>query len=98
MKGPILTGEKIDLSKFEKKKREGSVFISDIKKGRKEKKKKEYLKTIIKTISLKKKSTQMDNVKIQKKIAETLDKLTNKGKSSSVKFRKQKREERRESS
>ena len=33
---------------------------------------------------------------IQKKIAETLDKLTNKGKSSSVKFRKQKRAERKE--
>ena len=38
----------------------------------------------------------MDDSKIQKKIAETLDKLTNKGKSSSVKFRKKKREERRE--
>ena len=41
----------------------------------------------------------MDDVKIQKKIAETLDKLTNKGKSSSVKFRKkEKRREKRESS
>ncbi|OUV56896.1 MAG: translation initiation factor IF-2 [Flavobacteriales bacterium TMED113] len=38
----------------------------------------------------------MDSGEIQKKIAETLDKLTNKGKSSSVKFRKQKRAERKE--
>ncbi len=93
LKGPVVTGETIDLSKFEKKK-EKVASSSQVLKKEGKKKRKRIFKDQPK--QEKKKNPEIDNVKIQKKIAETLDKLTSKGKSSSVKFRKQKREERRE--
>ena len=96
LKGPILTGEKIDLSKFEKKKEKVASSSQTLKKEGKKKRKRIFKDHNKNNKSQKKQSPEIDNVKIQKKIAETLDKLTNKGKSSSVKFRKQKREERRE--
>ncbi len=96
LKGPIITGETIDLTKFEKKK-ERVASSSQVLKKEGKKKRKRIFKDQQKGVSSKKnQKTEIDNVKIQKKIAETLDKLTNKGKSSSVKFRKMKREERRE--
>ena len=96
LRGPVLTGEKIDLSKFEKKKEKVASSSQSLNKEGKKKRKRIFKDHNKNNKSQKKQSTEIDNVKIQKKIAETLDKLTNKGKSSSVKFRKQKREERRE--
>ena len=84
------------MSQFEKKKQKVASSSQVLKKEGKKKRKrifKDNQKTAKSPIP---KDAQMDDVKIQKKIAETLDKLTNKGKSSSVKFRKKKREERRE--
>ena len=96
LKGPILTGETIDLSKFEKKKQKVASSSQTLKKEGKKKRKRIFKDQNKNNKTQKTQSAEIDNVKIQKKIAETLDKLTNKGKSSSVKFRKQKREERRE--
>ncbi len=96
LKGPVVTGETIDLSKFEKKK-EKVASSSQVLKKEGKKKRKRIFKDQQKVSKAKKNITpDVDDDKIQKKIAETLDKLTNKGKSSSVKFRKKKREERRE--
>ena len=96
LKGPIVTGERIDLSQFEKKQQKVASSSQTLKKEGKKKRKRIFKDNQKATKSSTQKGTQMDDVKIQKKIAETLDKLTNKGKSSSVKFRKKKREERRE--
>ena len=96
LKGPVVTGERIDLSQFEKKKQKVASSSQVLKKEGKKKRKRIFKDNQKATKSPTPKDAQMDDVKIQKKIAETLDKLTNKGKSSSVKFRKKKREERRE--
>jgi len=96
LKGPVITGETIDLSKFEKKKQKVASSSQALKKEGKKKRKRIFKDQQKIGKNKKKESPEIDNVKIQKKIAETLDKLTSKGKSSSVKFRKMKREERRE--
>ncbi|MAJ97989.1 MAG: translation initiation factor IF-2 [Flavobacteriales bacterium TMED288] len=107
--GPKLTGEVIDLTKFkkpEKKKIASSTNIPG--KQNDKKKRKRIFQNVNKASNSKFKNTKNTNnssknslpepsdEEIQKKIAETLDKLTNKGKSKGAKHRKSKREERKE--
>ena len=107
--GPKLTGEVIDLTKFkkpEKKKIASSTNIPG--KQNDKKKRKRIFQNVNKASNSKIKNTKNTNnssknslpepsdEEIQKKIAETLDKLTNKGKSKGAKHRKSKREERKE--
>ncbi len=109
LSGPKLTGEVIDLTKFqksEKKKIASSTNISG--KHNDKKKRKRIFQNLNKASNSKIKNTKNTNnssknsspepsdEEIQKKIAETLDKLTNKGKSKGAKHRKSKREERKE--
>ena len=105
LKGPVVTGETIDLSLFERNKKNKQTRVAsssnspeskDLRKKRRRITQSGSFNNIAKTKKNTKKKDEIDSGEIQKKIAETLDKLTNKGKSSSVKFRKQKRAERKE--
>ena len=105
LKGPVVTGETIDLSLFERNKKNKQTRVAsssnspeskDLRKKRRRITQSGSFNKNVKTNKNTKKKDEIDSGEIQKKIAETLDKLTNKGKSSSVKFRKQKRAERKE--
>ena len=105
LKGPVVTGETIDLSLFERNKKNKQTRVAsssnspeskDLRKKRRRITQSSSFNNIAKNKKNTKKKDEIDSGEIQKKIAETLDKLTNKGKSSSVKFRKQKRAERKE--
>ncbi len=105
LKGPVVTGETIDLSLFERNKKNKQTRVAsssnspeskDLRKKRRRITQSGSINKNVKTNKNTKKKDEIDSGEIQKKIAETLDKLTNKGKSSSVKFRKQKRAERKE--
>ena len=105
LKGPVITGETIDLSLFERNKKNKQTRVAsssnspeskDLRKKRRRITQSGSFNKNVKTNKNTKKKDEIDSGEIQKKIAETLDKLTNKGKSSSVKFRKQKRAERKE--
>ena len=105
LKGPVVTGETIDLSLFDRNKKNKQTRVAsssnspeskDLRKKRRRITQSGSFNKNVKTNKNTKKKDEIDSGEIQKKIAETLDKLTNKGKSSSVKFRKQKRAERKE--
>ena len=105
LQGPVVTGETIDLSLFERNKKNKQTRVAsssnspeskDLRKKRRRITQSGSFNKNVKTNKNTKKKDEIDSGEIQKKIAETLDKLTNKGKSSSVKFRKQKRAERKE--
>ncbi len=108
--GPKLTGQVIDLSKFAKSTKKKVASSSNPSGVKDNKKKRKRINQPSSTSSPKPNQKSSGNKarkpkvvkvepteeEIQKKIAETLDKLTNKGKSKGAKHRRHKRDERRE--
>ena len=92
IKGVTTTGEKIDLSKFDKPKATTETIPEDKKKRKRIIKKKVDPKQFNKTKRTKPKTIDISPEEAQKRVRETLAKLQGSGKKSSVKNRKDKRD------